>query len=313
MRVGMVLLACGVLAGAFGGTAGAAGSSAPAPYFAAMFKVRANSHTFGQTPSWARNGDVLSQEDDESGIQQVYRSKLDGSHKRCLTCGRVKGSNGFAEERPQGDWIMFSSWADQAQHFGGPGLGGFGSDLYVMRKNGTDPVWLTATTDPNHGADYRAAGGVPYDNYHSYWSPDGRHIAWTRAEAYPLSEGGERWEMMLADFVVPKTGTPHLSNVRVVGPAFGVYETQHWAPDGSGFLFTAFGPRASPFQNRSSGLDAPGAVLHASLRSGRIAEPPTRHPDQRQHADVRGAGGLHAGHGRRHLHEQPSRADRLLV
>ena len=53
---------------------------------------------------------------------------------------------------------------------------------------------------------------------------------------------------MLADFVAPKRGRPHLAHVRVVGPAFGVYETQHWAPDGSGFLFTAFGPRKSPFQ-----------------------------------------------------------------
>ena len=53
---------------------------------------------------------------------------------------------------------------------------------------------------------------------------------------------------MLADFVVSKAGSPRLSNIRVVGPAYGVYETQQWAPDGSGFLFTAFGPRNSPYQ-----------------------------------------------------------------
>ena len=76
---------------------------------------------------------------------------------------------------------------------------------------------------------------------------------WTRTEAYPLPEGGQRWEIMLGDFVSPRRGTPHLAHVRVVGPAYGVYETQHWAPDGSGFLFTAFGPRESPFQSTPPG------------------------------------------------------------
>ena len=58
---------------------------------------------------------------------------------------------------------------------------------------------------------------------------------------------------MLADFVAPRRGRPHLAHVRVVGPAFGIYETQQWAPDGSGFLFTAFGPRRSPFQSTPPG------------------------------------------------------------
>jgi Tol biopolymer transport system component len=222
-----------------------AGSPQPGPYFSAPFKVRANSYSFGQAPTWTRDGGVLSQEDDRHGIQQVWRSRLDGSRKRCLTCGRVKGSNGFSEERPQGDWVMFCSWAKAPVHLGGPGLGGYGSDLYVMRRNGSKPTWLTQKTDPG--------GGVPYDNYHPYWSPDGRHVSWTRTRAYPLAQGGQKWEIMLADFVAPKRGKPHLSHVRVVGPAFGVYETQHWAPDGSGFLFTAFGPRRSPFQAEPPG------------------------------------------------------------
>jgi hypothetical protein len=140
---------------------------------------------------------------------------------------------------------MFCSWANSPVHLGGPGLGGYGSDLYVIRRDGSRPTWLTRSTNP--------AKGVPYDNYHPYWSPNGRQIAWTRSRAYPLAQGGQRWEIMLADFVAPRHGRPHLANVRVVGPAFGVYETQHWAPDGSGFLFTAFGPRRSPFQDRPPG------------------------------------------------------------
>jgi Tol biopolymer transport system component len=220
-------------------------AAAPGPYFSKPFEVHANSHDFGQAPTWTRDGGVLSQEDDSSGIQQVWRSRLDGSRKRCLTCGRLSGSSGFAEERPQGDWVMLCSWAKSPIHLGGPGLGGYGSDLFVMRAHGSKPVWLTRKTNP--------PDGIPYDNYHPYWSPDGRQIVWTRTRAYPLSEGGQKWEILLADFVAPRHGAPHLAHVRVVGPAFGVYETQHWAPDGSGFLFTAFGPRRSPFTARPPG------------------------------------------------------------
>jgi WD40-like Beta Propeller Repeat len=223
------------------------------PYFSAPFRVRQNSYTFGQTPSWTRRGDVLSQEDDAAGILQVYRSKLGGEAMRCLTCRAVPGPNGFPQDRPQGDWILFCSYGDQPEHYGNPCLGGYGGDLYVMHPNGTDVTRLTRGSDPNDGADYDVAGGIPYDNYHAYWSPNGRHLVWTRTEAYPLAEGGQRWEIMLADFVSPRHGRPHLAHVRVVGPAYGVYETQHWAPDGSGFLFTAFGPRESPYQSTPPG------------------------------------------------------------
>jgi hypothetical protein len=122
-----------------------------------------------------------------------------------------------------------------------------------MRPNGSDATRLTRSSDPGDGVSFDVPGGVAYDNYHPYWSPDGRHLVWTRTEAYPLAEGGQRWEIMLADLVARRHGRPHLAHVRVVGPAYGVYETQHWAPDGSGFLFTAFGPRQSPYQSTPPG------------------------------------------------------------
>lgn len=226
----------------------------PGPYFSDPFQVHRNSFTFGQNPAWTQTGGVLSNESDRSGIEQVYVSRLDGARRHCLTCGRLPGPNGFPEERPHGKWILFCSMGAQPEHFGNPCLGGYGSDLYVMHPDGSDVTRLTRSSDPADGARYaNRRGGVPYDNYHAYWSPDGRHIIWTRTEAYPLAQGGQRWEIMLANFVFPAHGTPHLVHVRVVGPAFGVYETQAWAPDGSGFLFTAFGPRQSPFQSTPPG------------------------------------------------------------
>lgn len=123
----------------------------------------------------------------------------------------------------------------------------------MIRPDGTGLTRLTRASDPHGGADFGVPGGVPHDNYHVYWSSNGRQIAWTRTEAYPLAAGGQRRQIMLADFVVPRHRQPQLAHIRVVGPAFGVYETQHWAPDGSGFLFTAFGPRRSPFQATAPG------------------------------------------------------------
>ena len=225
----------------------------PGPYFVAPFQVRTNPYTFGQTPSWSRDGSVLSQEPDRSGILQIWRSRLNGSARNCLSCGRLQGPNGFAEERPQGDWILFCSYGAQPVHLGNPCLGGYGGDLYVMRPDGTEVTRLTRRSDPGAGARYGASTGIPYDNYHPYWSPDGRHLVWTRTEAYPLAQGGQRWEIMLADFVAPRHSPPRLTHIRVVGPAYGVYETQQWAPDGSGFLFTAFGPRRSPYQATAPG------------------------------------------------------------
>ncbi len=218
---------------------------------------------------------MLSNEPDRFGTEQAYISKLNGAKRRCLTCGRLPGPNGFPEQRPEGDWILFCSMGAQPENFGAPCLGGYGSDLYVMRPDGSRVTRLTRKSDPDDGARYdNRADGVPYDNYHPYWSPDGRHIVWTRAEAHPLDEGGQRWEMMLADFVTPRHGKPHLAHVRVVGPAFGVYETQAWAPDGSGFLFTAFGPRRSPFQSSPPGWM--NLELYYMRLYGRGASP--RHP-----------------------------------
>ena len=217
------------------------------PWFSAPFQAKKLPYAFGQDVSWTRNGDVLSTELDSAGIAQVYRSRIDAGRQTCLTCTTVAGPNGFAQERPQGDWILFASYGQQPVHIGGPGLGGFGGDLYVMRADGSRPHRLTTDSDPDGGAVYGINAGVPYDNFHAFWSPDGEHVVWTHTEGHPLSDGGQTWQILLGDFVLDR-GVPSLRNVRVVGPPYGAYETQPWSPDGKGFLFSAAGGRNSPFQ-----------------------------------------------------------------
>lgn len=200
-------------------------------YFNAQFTVQTNAAAFGQSPAWTHDGRVLSNQSDGTGTEQVYVSNLDGSHMTCLTCGQP-GPNGFPQERPpKGDWILFCSWRGETVTFGKPCLGGVGSDLYVMRPDGSQVTRLTSVD----------GGTDPQDNYHPYWSPDGTQLVWTHVVYQFPEQGGTQWEIDVADFVQDQSG-PHLANVTVVGPAGNAgYETQLWAPDGSGFLFTQVG------------------------------------------------------------------------
>jgi len=213
---------------------GAAGVfAAPNPFFAASFTVKTNPVTFGQAPSWTRDGRVLSSMPDGSGVEQVYVSALDGSDMRCLTCG-LPGPNQFPLERPtKADWILFCSWRGQT-FLGAPCFGGYGTDLYVMRPDGSQVTRLTAVD----------SGPDPQDNYHPAWSPDGNQLVWTRLDFHFVPQGGTVYTILLADFI-DDAGGPRLANVRAVGPAWDAgIETQEWAPDGSGFLFTLWGGKA---------------------------------------------------------------------
>jgi hypothetical protein len=209
------------------------------PFFSSPFTVKTNGFTFGQDPSWTADGRVLSNEVDRSGTKQVYVSHVDGSDMKCLTCGQP-GPNAFPQERPQGDWILFCSWRGQQVTFGSPCLGGFGTDLYVMRPDGTDVTLLTMP-----GTSFEHAG-VVFDNYHPSWSPDGKHVVWTHLNFVDAAAGGTQWTMLLADFVT-KGGPPRLENIRVVGNGGNTaYETHVWAPDGTGFLYTLFTSAGDP-------------------------------------------------------------------
>ena len=99
----------------------------------------------------------------------------------------------------------------------------------------------------------------------------------------PLSEGGQTWEILLGDFTV-KNGVPALTNVRVVGPPYGAYETQPWSPDGKGFLFFASGGYRSPFQATPPGWG--NARVYYMRLYGKGASPahPRGHADRRQRA-----------------------------
>ena len=211
----------------------AGAARADSAYSTAPFSVATYPYTFGQDPVFMPDGRVVVGEDMHQGDgTQIYMHDADGSHVRCLTC-ELKAPNNVPIVRPQGDWILFHSWMGHNLTLGSPGYGGIGSALFVMRPDGSQVTRLTGT-DPAHG------GGEGEDAYHAYWSPDGRHVEWANFNGNFIDNNGTNtWDVRVADFVDDGRSPPHLANVRVVFPPNDDwYETQWWAPDGSGFLYT---------------------------------------------------------------------------
>ncbi len=208
-------------------------------YATAPFRVTTNAYAFGQAPVFMPDGrSVVFGKDFRQGQgNQVYRADFPSGHAlRCLTCtGPGSGTenvNGVPAVRPQGDWILFHSWRGHHLTIGSPGYGGMGSALWIMRPNGSGQTKLTELSAA-HGS------GEGEDDYHAYWSPDGKHVEWAHLNWNFIDDGGQgKWDIRVADFVV-RNGKPMLTNIHVVRPANGHwYETQWWAPDGSGFLYT---------------------------------------------------------------------------
>jgi Tol biopolymer transport system component len=203
------------------------------PYSTASYSVSTAGYTFGQAPVFMPDGQVVFGKDFGTGKgTQVYVANLNGTGLKCLTC-ELPGPNNVPAVRPQGDWILFHSWMGHHITLGSPGYGGLGSALWIMRPNGSDVTELTET-QPGFGAD------EGYDDYHAYWSPNGKEVVWTHLNWNFIDGKGQgKWDIEVADFDVSASGRPELTNVRVVRPANGSwYETQWWAPDGSGFLYT---------------------------------------------------------------------------
>jgi Tol biopolymer transport system component len=205
-----------------------ASAHAASPY-AGHFETSVNSYTFEQAPDWMPGGKrVLSYRDLGDGTKnQVYTSRLDGSDELCLTCG-LQGPNMVPTAQPGGDWVLFHSWNGHQLTVGAPGYGGMGSDLWAVRSDGSgEPVRLTTSSEG-------------HDNFHAYWSPDGKWIVWTQLNWNAVTENGNGdSDVRVARFRTNGPKGPRLTGEHVVRPANGHwYETQWWAPDGSGFLYT---------------------------------------------------------------------------
>jgi hypothetical protein len=191
------------------------------------FVTEQNPFVLGQAMDWLDRDHVVwheasGRDEDGDGQVHVHRSRLDGTERVCLTCG-LDGPNQVPVVQPGGDWILFHSWNGHAVRVGA-GFGGIGSDVWVMRRDGSQRTNLTASPEW-------------HDNFHAYWSPNGKFIAWTALNWDPNDpEANGKSDIRVARF---DPSGPRLVDEHVVRPGNGHwYETQWWAPDGSGFLYT---------------------------------------------------------------------------
>src|SRR3954452_19438765 len=197
--------------------ASAAPALAHGAYSTAPYTVADHPYTFGQAPVFTPDGHVVVGKDFRDGNgMQVYRSALDGSGRPGLTC-EMAAPNNVPAVRPQVTWILFHSWNGHHITFGSPGYGGIGSELWVMRPDGSHKVQLTGT-DAAHG---RGEGEAAY---HASWAPHGRRLVWAHRSWNFTPDGARgRGAIRVAPFVHGGGPPPHLANVRIVRPANG-----HW-------------------------------------------------------------------------------------
>lgn len=194
------------------------------------FVVERQSYTLGQAVDWLDDEhavwhDSFNEDLDGDDNFDIYVSRLDGSERVCLTCD-FEGRHQVPVTQPGGEWILFHSWHGHAIALGAPGFGGIGSDVWVMRPDGSQKTNLTKSGDFE-------------DHFHAYWSPDGEWLVWTALNWNAATGGTGRSEVRVGRFVPDGPNGPELVDVRAVRPPNGHwYETQWWAPDGSGFLYT---------------------------------------------------------------------------
>jgi WD40-like Beta Propeller Repeat len=186
------------------------------------FVTKVNRFTVGQAADWLDRAHVVYHAKAANGEAQIFRATLGGAQRRCLTCG-LAGPNQVPVVQPHGRWILFHSWHGHAVKVGSPGFGGLGSDVWVMTRDGRRRTNLTKS-------------GELHDNFHAYWSSDGRYVVWTALNWNTAEGGNGRSDIRVARF---DPRGPRLVDEHRVRPANGHwYETQWWAPDGSGFLYT---------------------------------------------------------------------------
>jgi len=220
-------------------------------YSTASLDTHTHATTYGQAPVFMPDGRVVFGQDYKQGDHnQVYMQNWDGSGLTCLTCtgdpvqNDPNNINGVPAVRPQGDWILFHSWRGHYMTIGSPGYGGMGSALWVMHPDGSDQTPIS-DVQPASAPMFNGEG---IDDYHAYWSPDGKQIVYAHLNWNFVSGAGQdpgtgqgKWDVKVADFNVDATGHAYLSNIREVRPFNGHwYETQWWNPDPNnpGFLYT---------------------------------------------------------------------------
>ena len=250
----------------------------------------------GQAPDWLDRG--------ARGLPRPRRAATRAATGRCTSTRaaarraraalphlRARRAQPGAGGAARGSWILFHSWNGHAVTLGGAGFGGIGSDVWVMTRDGRRRTNLTRGPRVQRQLPRLLVARRPLHRL------DRAQLERGRGRQRPLRRSASRASTRTA----PAARGSWTSTS--CGPGNGHwYETQWWAPDGSGFLYT----------------ETTGTAINPELFFCRLPDPGARalpalaaHPQPR----LGRAGDLHAGHGPRDLHvlARPPRRLRRLV
>ena len=174
----------------------------------------------------------------QEGRSDVYSAGLDGSAKRCLTCGKTgvpQLQNGNPEWHPSGDFIVFQAQDPDLKLPPGP-LGNFLASPGIGINNN---VWLMKAD----GSQFRQVTRVQNrgGTLHPQFSADGKKICWSEI-LRPGGRLGGQWAIKLGDFLV-ENGEPVVKNIQTLTPgSFELYETHGFSPDNQKLIFSVVPP-----------------------------------------------------------------------
>lgn len=196
----------------------------------------------------------------------IHIADADGSHDTCITCDDPLLPNKHIAcpiFDPSGKYILFT--AEQKEHAGSsvdalPGFGAF-TDIWVMTRDAKKCWKLTDTpNDKSHGI-------LP-----GFFSPDGKHIAWTERIKKPKYLNAKRsfgyWVIKMADFVETPNG-PALQNIRTFQPGpEGFYECYGFSRDGKRLIFCSSMNQPSVWTQQIFTIDTTGNDLKQLTTEG---------------------------------------------
>jgi Tol biopolymer transport system component len=184
-------------------------------------------------PRFSPDGEWLYFDDqDESGKYRIYRQRVNGSGRECLTCDQAEltGHTGSGNFHPSGRYIVFSAekkehaYVPEKRRVNTPGAGIF-NDVAILDLKTRRVFRLT---DVRPGKRRQPPGGSLFPRL----SPDGRKIAW--GDFVRAGDSRKRFgefRLAVAEFI--PTPEPHLGRIDYFDPgeALGLVEVQGWSLD----------------------------------------------------------------------------------
>jgi len=172
------------------------------------------------------------------GYYDIYRMNMDGTKRKCLTCGKAQvpqKHNGQPAWHPSGGFIVFQSVDPKLKGLPkilsklekvltSPGVG-VNNNLWLTDKEG-ERFWQLTEVEDKKGV------------LHPHFSHDGKKLIWAEIVDQKVKPDGD-WVIKIADVIIDGNSAK-LRNMTVLKPGnMQFFETHGFSADDSKILFSA--------------------------------------------------------------------------